>query len=322
MTFKRKFSRKSSSKKSTRKGSFRKKSFKKRTAKKPVSMQVRRNTVKLARIAKVVDTTTGTHLRRQRFSSTQGSLYGQQGVDFYVSLDLNQVKNSVNNLKYYDPSAPGSLITANGNTGDYQRDFLITRASSELNLQNQGYVPQTVRVYECRPRLDTQLDPVQCWADGLADQQHGTLPLDTVAQPLTRPSDVVFFNTMWSTSNFKEVRLLPGQKHTFTTSHKPFTFDPSFTDIHSTLYQRKYQAMGWMVVLVGDVAFDSTLVSVSESNTANLLVSRTEVLEVQYDAGVNVQTLEYNQTSSNSGLTAFNTARPTVNRVAASGDVE
>lgn len=286
-------------------------------------LTVKKNTNKLNKIASIVDTTTGHHLLRREFNTIVGSVFGHNGVSSFTGNNLGLTQNALTNLQYYNPASPAALTTADGDLGSYQREFLFEKVHDRITIQNQGYVAKTCRIYLCEPRSDTSVRPEVAWENGLKDQQIGNNPGgDVPEQPLSRPTDVAQFNDLWKTSKYEEFRLPVGGLKSFSHTAPAYKFDPSLADVHIMAYQARWKSFIWLLVLVGDTVQDKTETWVNNSNTANLVVSHVQTTSISYDAGTSVNSVEYQHATSDSGATAFNSSRPQVNRIDATGEVQ
>lgn len=309
-------------------GSYKRSNFKRRKtsmARPKLVAKVKKNTTKLNRVAKVVDATTGTHTYRRQQTTQTGSNFGSHMVVSVTGNSLLTTQAVLERLQYYDPSNPGTLLTGNGNTGDFQREFLFTRLTTKLTLNNQGFVPTNVRIYQCYPKEDTNIRPEAAWKNGLEFQlldfsstTGGTGP--SVENFLSRPTDSEEFNNLWRTENFQEVRLQPGGQYTASVNLGGFTYDPTFHGDHAQAYKSSIKGMLWMIVSHGDNVTNSTNSDINVNRTDQLHIMHEETYEVKYDAGVSLNTLQYDNTGYDNSANGYGAVRPNVAQRNAEGD--
>lgn len=156
-------------------------------------------------------------------------------------------------LRYYDPAAPTTLVTADGTTGTYQKEFYFNKIYSKLTLRNSYQTPAMVCVYALEPKADTSITPSTAWSNGLTDASNGTVNSLNIY-----PTDSPQFNDLWSIKKTWKRLLQAGSEMACPYSIKPFQYDPSLTDSHNLTFQRK-QSFVYLIVLQGVVAHDTTL---------------------------------------------------------------
>lgn len=300
--------------------------FKKRrrtpSRKRALAPKVKRNTVKIARVAKIVDSTIGTMTIRKRTENSGLSFWGQQEPLYMVGNSFLDCVSSVTDLQYYDPNSPSTLVTANGNTGSYQREFLFESVNSALKLFNNGQTLMDLRVYQCYPKADTSQQPQDTWKNGVIDQLVGTALGSPHKHPLSRPADSQQFKDLWRTENFKHLRLGPGQEYNASVHLGPFSFDTSTSGVHALTYQQALKGMVWMIVLTGEVQVDSTGVAIDNNSTEHLVLTEVRTTVIKYDAGVGLDMIKYVPDPSLSSLFGYESQKPTNFRIRANGDIE
>lgn len=190
-------------------------------------------------------------------------------------------------LRYYNPSSPGTLLTADGTTGTYNKEFLIKSTYSNLTMKNSFMVPVNVQVYLCRPKRDTSITPSEAWQDGLTDISSGVL----ISSILTYPTDSPIFNDLYSIVKKKSYRIEAGKNITCKHYEKAFQYEPSFNDEHALTYQKKNKSFVWMVVIQGDISHDSNDNSLKGTTGVSLDYMVTNKYVIQYSAGADIKFL-------------------------------
>lgn len=185
---------------------------------------------------------------------------------------------SIANLRYFDPSTPGTLITADVGTTAYQSETLI-KVFSTITCRNNYQVPLELDIYLCRCRGDTSIAPQTAFTNGMSDQGG-----PTSTSMLLYPSDSDEFNSLWKIAKHQRYVLEPGRQVSLSCSSKQITYSPSLADSHSFAYLHKNQGMVWLVRIHGVVAHDSSL------DQQGLIASGVDVTckvvcDVRYDSG-------------------------------------
>lgn len=196
----------------------------------------------------------------QLISRSLGAQKLQSGVNAQASaiLDLckiDSLEGVLANCKFYDPSNPGVLITADLSTGGYSRKVTFKSSHIRLDFRSSYQVPMEIRVYACTASDDTDQSPSTAWTNAVGDSSN----LTSITQPYTYPSDCIG-NTIWNYKLVKKCELKPGQHTTVTHSVGTFSYDPSVFDNHALSYQRHVgKGTTLMVVCNAVVAHDTTL---------------------------------------------------------------
>lgn len=206
----------------------------------------------------------------------------------YSNLDFatgSQIETYMANLRYYDPAAPGTLVTAAAATGTYQRDIHFKNIFASAELRNNYQVPVNVKVYLLQPKGDTDVSPATYYSNAIVDQLIGGAGTTTTAG--IYPTDLSAFVQQWRIKCVKDVTLEPGHSTTVSHSTGSFTFDPALYDHHTLAYQNKFKSFSFFVRLEGVVGHDTTADQQTTLQAAVdcLITLRAEIL---YDAGVSL----------------------------------
>lgn len=207
---------------------------------------------------------------------------------------LTELENAMQYLRYYDPSTPSSLVTANAATGTYTRQIHFESFYSKLRLRNNYQIPCKVTVYSCVPKTDTSTDPTSFFSAGVTDQ---TVSGVTTSSPLISLWDMDMVKDNWSCVKTTSMELRPGREMVCAYAGKAFDYDPSNADTHSLSYQKKYRAHVWVVQVEGIIGHDNTALEY-----ATLLAGVDYVCDrkfvMTYDAGANLNDFSADDNSS------------------------
>lgn len=193
---------------------------------------------------------------------------------------IGNLEEALAQLKYYDPTAPGALVTADGATGTYQKEFLFKKTYAQLTLRNNYQVPVQVEVWLCNCKRDTSIGPVTAWSNSYTDMSN-VADTDISANP----EDGNQFQDLWSVGKKKKAVLEPGQELVSAYwAPRPFYYDPSLSDTHSQTFQEDYYGASWIVSIKGVVAHDSSAAQYGLSPAGVDIILKREYV-VEYDGG-------------------------------------
>ncbi len=298
MVYKRNYKRKGYAKrKGSRKGKGRRTGYRKSRStfngRPPIAARVQRNSKKIKVIEEVVDTTTATHTKRVRYFNHHFGGYGRQVFISYPTNTLDFIRSAVAKLEFFDIDAMGALTPRNISTvTNFQTKWRFIESSSVMTVANQANTPVNVRMWKTFPKTDTSISPVNAYRNGLSDQVQD-FDSSTPANPLARLSDSSEFGKLYSSSDYQEFVLRPGQKKEFTHHNGPFTFDPAYVVDHNLQYQSNLKAMAWLISGVGDFLLEGDEILTGTTNGTKLQVSYVTTHKIQYDGGAAFDRYEY-----------------------------
>lgn len=209
---------------------------------------------KVQELARIAKADVGNKIVRSSSFDRKTIPDNQKGI---LELPVNSktiVENALSSLEYYDPGAPSSLVTADGNTGTYSKDFLFNYSGAKLMIKNNYTTTVVVKAYLCCVKSDTSILPQTAWSNGATDV--GSASPTTL---LSYPTDSPQFNELWSVKQTKKRTLKPGALMNFKVrSLPPFHYDPSISDSHTSEYQKAFKGCVIMLVMEGLPAHDVT----------------------------------------------------------------
>lgn len=275
------------------------KSKKVRVSKRPVRVK---SNVKLSKDVKLLkkqlyelracDETIGKFTSRRNISASLLSANNLQNSAIAVNSRISDYESILTNLKYYNPSAPATLVTADGTTGTYQKNFLFKSVYSKLLMRNNYQTDAHVMVYLCEPKADTDQSPAQAWTDGIANDP-GNVTASTAYN--SYPSDYETFRDFWKAKRVCSKILSPGQTAEATHSIKNVCYDPSFSDSHNLEYQKGLKSFVWLIVVKGTLSHDTSAGEVG-IQAAGIDYMQQDTYTVHYDAGVSLTYVDVNNT--------------------------
>lgn len=195
-----------------------------------------------------------------------------------------ELELAMNSLRYYDPSTPGTLVTADASVGAYSREITIKNVSSHVCFRNNYQTPLRLKLYECTVKDDTNIGPTSAMDNSITDQfttggnntQWGVFP-----------SDCRQLNELFKVKMVCNRMLQPGQQYDFRRNSGRFTYDPSVADSHASTYQREWKSSPILVNVEGTPAHDTVNL---EHGSSHVGLDYIQVVstKIEYDAGTSL----------------------------------
>lgn len=228
--------------------------------------------------------------RYLQLSRVIGSV-GALKTRWFSANDASNMNSVLSNLKFLNPST-GALVTTSGATGSYQRNVLFKHVTSSVEFRNNYQSDVRIKVYLCTTKDDTSIDPETAWSDGYADGGNASAVTDLNQYP----TDYDVVTDLWNMKLAIDTVLSPGRS--VSTKHfiKNIEFDPATYDSHNLTYQKEYKSFGFLLVLEGTIAHDTSTTEVGLLQTGvDIIWKRTNV--VSYNAGVNIKYIHLDTSS-------------------------
>lgn len=194
---------------------------------------------------------------------------------------VSEIEGVLGNLRFFNPSAPDTLITGSGASGTYSRKYMF-ECYAKCLVRNNYQVPCKVTIYTVVPKNDTSILPTTAYIDGLVDV--GNVSATSQLMYLSYSPQ---FNELWRITATKTFNLQPGQEVESMHSTGKFTYDPSLYDSHTLLYQQDNRAFHMMVRCDGPLAHDSSADQQGYS-AAGVDIAWKYKMTVRYEAGVDL----------------------------------
>lgn len=237
-------------------------------------------------LKKESDATIGTLVYRNYDAGYVRSTPDHQVVDNYIPYTVANLKAVLAQLKYYDPANPGTLTTANGETGTYARKFLFKKGFMSATFRNSYQTGCTLTVYLCTAKDDSSSGPKTAWENGIQDASNMTDTSDIG----TFPSDSSAARELWSWKKLKQVHLNPGQSTTCTYTVPSFQVDPSVDDLQNEAIIPSHGGCpAFCFVVKGDTGHAGDGTNYVTALAAGVDVTYKTTYTVEYSAGVNIK---------------------------------
>ena len=213
-------------------------------------------------------------------TAADGKSQGTLALYGHVMSDFNE---SIQYLQYYNPATPGTLTTADGKTGTFDRRFLFKSIYSAITLRNNYQTDVKVKVYLCYPKQSSSIAPLAAWQNGIDANPDSSITATTSLGQY--PNDYSDFKDVWSAKLHCKASLSAGQSIICSHSVKDIEYDPTAYASHTATFQSKYKNFVFVVVIEGTMSHTATTTGLARCGV-DAIQHTTRV--IQYDAGVNV----------------------------------
>lgn len=237
-------------------------------------------------IRRKLNATTTTYVWRKRaYDRVESSGNNVSTKASFSGNSLTYVEQAIDSLKYYDPSAPSALVSADFTSGSYNKQVMLS-GNSRLLVKNNYTVSCKCTVYVVVPRGDTSITANTAVENGWTDV--GLLFTTGVNQ---YPEDSLQFMQMWKIVKKKKKILKIGQAMTAGFKIREFMYNPALADAHTETFQPRYQAHQYLIRVEGILAHDNSL------DQQGLLRGGVDVqidttIVAKYDGGADIKFVE------------------------------
>ncbi len=259
----------------------------------------------LSRIAKA-DQGTLIYRRRRAFRAVCNA--NESAFSGVALNNITTIETVLAELRYYDPSIPGTLLQAAGSTGTFQKDFFFDLSYHKVICRNNYQTPVKLRVYFFHVKEDSSITPPTTFTNGLADVGN-----PSNVSSLVYPTDSNQLNEIWKVDKSCNVVLQPGQVKTMSLTNKKFTYDPSISDNHTSSFQRSFAGSYLCFRVEGTICHDSTVTTEQGSNPAGVDIQVDDTWNVMYPAGADIKFIVVNDESDSFTNSALGSNMPASN---------
>lgn len=245
-------------------------------------------------LKRVAEADMGTHIHKVRYTDSLICGVNQNAMLSHYITRMTDLENVIAQLRYYNPSTPTTLVTADGASGSYQKEFMFTKIYSRVTARNNYQVPVKLRMYIVKPKKDTSITALTAVTNGLTD-----IGAPSSTSTMIYPTDSIQFNDLWSIKKSMSKTLLPGRECSIVNTEGSFQYDPSLNDSHSLLYQQSFNNHAILFRIEGVIGHDTTAdeqTSLQAGIDFELLVN----YEVKYAAGADIRFIYLDDNGSTS----------------------
>jgi len=231
---------------------------------------------------------------------------------FASCVSISGIESAAALARFFDPAAPGTLVTASLVTGSYSSKFRVG-ISCNITFKNNYQVPCVFHVAMVRPRAAVSTSPNTARTNGLTDQ--GAPASDS---PMLNYGDSKQFRETYKTvKKMKRYVLAPGKQIVCTHRQASFLYDPSYFDTQTATYQPRARSALWIYRVQGVVGHDTVVATEEGIMPAGLDVYAMDVYSIHYNSGgAPVNTIVVSDGASTSFTTGGVVSQPVVDNQA------
>lgn len=236
-------------------------------------------------IEKQIKSSNGTLIYRKRNINSHQCTQNSMSLDTSASVKCSDLELVLAQLRFFDPSTPGTLINGSGASATYEREYLFKNMYMNYTARNNFTLPVYCTLYLVCSREDTSIEPATAFTNGLND-----VGAPTATSPLVHLTDSEQFNSLWKIVKSQKKLLQPGALMTMTNGVKDVEYNPAEYDSHALPYQKKYGTFAIVCRLEGVICHDTVAPTTQiGTGTGQVDVIIDTKYEVEYDAGVDLK---------------------------------
>lgn len=221
--------------------------------------------------------------------STGTATYGYKDAVGTTAIEL-----AIAQCRFFDPNAPGTLITASLATPTFSQKIQIS-AYAQCTITNNYQIPCVVTYSVARPKEDTSITPNLARTNGLTDVGN-----PDNSSTLISYNDSPQFRELWSVKLVSK-KLAPGQSIRMVHGQKAFTYDPALQDSHGQTYQRTTKSAVFLYRCQGVLGHDTAVSTEQGMLPAGIDVYISTTYTIKYNSGgTSVKTIVLNENASQS----------------------
>lgn len=225
------------------------------------------------------------HTYKSLYDTSLLSTVGECNYTEIAGITASFLEGAMSNLRYYNPSAPGTLVTANASTGTYSRQVHIKNVNATCILRNNYQIPCRIRIYAVTPKGDTNISPLTYYENGITDQVISGGDRNTAG---LYPTEIEVFKEQWTVKTLKNILLQPGKETKVSYNSGSFDYDPSVYDSHTLAYQKKFKSFVLFARIEGVLGHDTAVVNENALMSCGVDIDHHIKVQFIYDAGVNL----------------------------------
>lgn len=207
----------------------------------------------------------------------------------YSITSKSQMAKPMAQLRYYNPSAPSTLITADAADLAETNKVMFRNIYAGITLKNNYRAPVKVTVYCLETKSDTNTGPNAQMDAAIADQvlQQGATTWNK-ANPNIYPTELTFFKQKWKVLDSCTKVLANGRSMTCRCNIPNFWYSPAYNDVNTNNFTTKYKSRVFYVRTQGVLGHEAAGVTDGADVGyigGSLDVSQLIRYNVRYDAG-------------------------------------
>lgn len=212
----------------------------------------------------------------------------------YQTLSVNSasvLEGVIDSVKYFNPSAPGTLINVDLTAPTYQNKVRFTKSYVGATIRNNFSVPCYVDIYMCVAKRDTSIAPETAISNSFTDMTNAVI----TNSPMY-PTDAHDFKDLWKIMKHKRIRLDAGKEFTFSSVLPAFDFDVSLSDSQTESFLKYFHGAALLLRIEGILGHGAT--SGTGMMPCGVDYEFRRIHTVEYSGGVNTEYIELDDNTS------------------------
>lgn len=209
-----------------------------------------------------------------------------QAANGYMELNSGlTIESALNNLKYYDPATPGTLVTAAFTSGTFAKRVLIKRATLSVVLKCNYQTPVKLECYWVTCKVDSSTNINTAYTNGIADDPGAASSLNQLIHLRDSPQvhDLYQLKHCWTGL------VLPGREKKFQTKRYNIEYDPATADTVTTTFRRDLKYVALHVRVFGVLGHDTVNAAEQGVMQGGIDYHADQEYIIEYNAGVGIK---------------------------------
>ena len=200
-----------------------------------MSSDVKKLKKSMKKVKKDIKCSRSTHTHRHLSGGTATCAENEQKFGNADSGGLTGFETAMANFRYYNPSAPSTLITGNPSGANYMQEIVVKNIWTKVTFRNNGTTPCTVTVYVSRPKENTSTSVATVISQGLIDQRVASDNPDRESYGMLL-TDLDMYKSLYVQKATTTRYLNPGQQFAMSTNTGTFCYNPADFNEHGDQY--------------------------------------------------------------------------------------
>lgn len=261
-------------------------------ARRPRKRAVNNIAQRVAKLERTQVDTMSTLVYRYDIKDTLRPSVGSASYGYKDAVSIAIIELAIAQCRFFDPSAPGTLITGSLATPTFSQKIQVS-AYSQCIITNNYQVPCVVTYGLTKPKEDTSITPNQAVSNGLVDVGN-----PDSSSTLISYRDSPQFRDLWP-CKLNSKRLAPGETLKMIHGQKAFTYDPSLFDSETETYQRVARSAVFIYRCQGVLGHDNVVSSEQGMLPAGIDVYVSTTYTIKYNSGGSaIKTIVLNENAS------------------------
>ena len=229
-----------------------------------------------------------------------GKITVEQNQQAFFNISLiskNGFETDLNRMPFYNPSAPGTLVTANMALTTFSNQVLCKSATMTVTLMNNIVIPIHLDVYLCSVKADTDKSPETFIQEDIADlgtnNSGGSLSENS---PLIYPSDCVSLNQVYKIQKLGSYWHMPGAIRSWAAKSYNMSHNFAAVDSHQLNFTRKLKSKFLLFLARGPPAHDASIDAVVGRSKASVDYEVKWTYHIVYNAGQTIKRYKIDST--------------------------